>query len=230
MIKGKENGKSHGNGKAVPKSVRIKNYWLLLSCFCFSLIFLFVMNSLIWNVRDISNSASLARVRSLCSSLKLNCLTLIEPLVDISQCATYWLRLGFDKYSSTTNGKLWLFSHSSLSTDMVYITDQLLHVSCNGMGSDCIYCTFFMLDVLKLSINISGMILSLFLLTVLVPGSLVVILMLFSLLVNTYVLFPHPSLAENLLIWLMLVGYVMFLSLVASILGVAAPYPSTGKD
>lgn len=79
-----------------------------------------------------------------------------------------------------------------------------------------------MLNVLILSLGISGVILSLFLLTPMVPSLLVVILMLFSLLVNAQVLFPYPSLAETLLIWFMLVGYVIFLLLVASMPGVAA--------
>lgn len=95
----------------------------------FSPLFLFNMNRLIWSLHGISNSNSLGRVRPLYSSLKLNCLSIIKPLVHISQCASFCYQLGFESY------RFQFFWHSSLSIDIVCVTDQLLHVSFNSIGS-----------------------------------------------------------------------------------------------
>lgn len=111
----------------------------LLAFFCLS-IFIISMNVIIWNVRGLGNSASLARVKKLVIDHSPYVLAIIEPLMDSSNLMRYCHRLGHDNAHSTTTGKLWLFRKHSSHLSIVSHIDQLIHIAIGGLWR-C-YCPF----------------------------------------------------------------------------------------
>lgn len=100
------------------------------------------MNILIWNIRGMGNSASLAQVKKLIVEHSPLVLALIEPLVNNSNMLHYLHRLGYNDASSNANDKLWLFWKRNTHLSIISQTDQLVHTTLGGYGDAPLHLTF----------------------------------------------------------------------------------------
>lgn len=91
------------------------------------------MNILIWNIRGVGNSASLARVKALIVEHSPLVFALIEPFVGNLNLLRYCRCLEYDEAFSNMNSKIWLFWKRNFQLNIISQSEQFVHATPGGL-------------------------------------------------------------------------------------------------